>query len=105
MHLQQFCVIQLFYNHVKFFAFFSQVRLYCALPLNAVSRVWGRLCALELPVWLRSPLFKLYIRVFNCNLAEAREQDLTQYESVSKFFRRRLKPECRPISKQHQMVS
>ena len=72
--------------------------MYCALPLNAMSRIWGKLCHLELPVWLRPSIYKLYVKIFDCNMSEALDPDYRHYTSVSHFFRRRLKPECRPVA-------
>ena len=46
-----------------------------ALPLRNLSRVWGYLNSLELPVWARPAGFKVYAAIFGCNLDEV-EKDL-----------------------------
>ncbi|KAG2028239.1 phosphatidylserine decarboxylase-domain-containing protein, partial [Suillus americanus] len=68
-----------------------------ALPLRNMSRVWGYMNSLELPVWIRPYGFRLYAYVFGCNLEEIDPDDLTQYASLGQFFYRKLKPGARPI--------
>lgn len=69
-----------------------------ALPLRSLSQLWGYLNSLVLPVWFRPFGFKLYARIFGCNLDEMAEQDLTKYESLGEFFYRELKEGVRPIA-------
>lgn len=68
-----------------------------ALPLRNMSRVWGYVNSLELPVWIRPYGFRFYAYVFGCNLEEIDPDDLTQYASLGAFFYRKLKPGARPI--------
>ena len=68
-----------------------------ALPLRNMSRLWGYVNSLELPVWFRPYSFKLYANIFGCNLDEIEHQDLTVYKSLGDFFYRRLKPGARPV--------
>ena len=63
-----------------------------------MSRVWGYVNSLELPIWFRPSGFKLYAWFFGCNLDEIEPSDLTQYPSLGEFFYRRLKPGVRPIA-------
>lgn len=63
-----------------------------------MSQLWGYLNSLVLPVWFRPFGFKLYARIFGCNLDECTPEDLTQYESLGEFFYRELKPGMRPIA-------
>lgn len=69
-----------------------------ALPLRNLSRLWGYINSLELPVWLRPYGFRLYARVFGCNLEEIEIEDLTQYKSLGDFFYRKLKDGVRPVA-------
>ncbi|OCH94188.1 phosphatidylserine decarboxylase [Obba rivulosa] len=69
-----------------------------ALPLRNLSRLWGYLNSLELPVWFRPIGFKLYAWIFGCNLNEIDPEDLTQYRSLGEFFYRKLKPGARPVA-------
>ncbi|GMK59418.1 hypothetical protein CspeluHIS016_0800240 [Cutaneotrichosporon spelunceum] len=75
-----------------------QVRILGALPLRSMSQLWGYLNSLVLPEWFRPFGFRLYAKVFGCNLDECNPDDLTQYESLGEFFYRELKPGVRPIS-------
>lgn len=68
-----------------------------ALPLRNLSRLWGYLNSLELPVWFRPTGFKLYAWIFGCNLEEIDPEDLTQYKSLGEFFYRKLKDNARPV--------
>ncbi|CAE6513649.1 unnamed protein product [Rhizoctonia solani] len=66
-----------------------QVHVLAALPLRSLSRLWGALNTLELP---------LYARIFGCNLDELKEPDLTKYASLGEFFYRELADGVRPIA-------
>ena len=68
-----------------------------ALPLRNLSRVWGYLNSLELPVWFRPVGFRLYSSVFGCNLEEIDPEELEKYASLGDFFYRKLKDGARPI--------
>ncbi|GHJ85757.1 hypothetical protein NliqN6_2159 [Naganishia liquefaciens] len=82
-----------------------QVRVLGALPLRSLSQLWGYLNGLVLPVWFRPFGFKLYARIFGCNLEECEQQDLTQYKSLGEFFYRTLKPGLRPVDTSAEVVS
>ncbi|KAI0735768.1 phosphatidylserine decarboxylase [Earliella scabrosa] len=69
-----------------------------ALPLRNMSRVWGYLNSLELPVWARPIGFRIYASIFGCNLEEIDPADLAQYASLGDFFYRKLKDGARPIA-------
>ena len=63
-----------------------------------MSRLWGYLNSLELPIWFRPFGFKLYALVFGCNLDEIEySDDLKRYVSLGDFFYRRLKEGSRPV--------
>ncbi|GJJ09388.1 hypothetical protein Clacol_003610 [Clathrus columnatus] len=68
-----------------------------ALPLRSMSRLWGYLNSLELPVWFRPIGFKIYAFIFDCNLDEIDPKDLTAYKSLGEFFYRKLASDSRPI--------
>ncbi|OAX41187.1 phosphatidylserine decarboxylase [Rhizopogon vinicolor AM-OR11-026] len=74
-----------------------QVHVLGALPLRNMSRIWGYLNSLELPVWIRPYGFRFYAYIFGCNLEEIDPDDLTQYASLGDFFYRKLKDGARPI--------
>lgn len=75
----------------------SQVHVIGALPLRNLSRVWGYVNSLELPVWARPAGFKIYAWIFGCDLAEV-EKDLKEYRSLGDFFYRKLKDGTRPVA-------
>lgn len=62
-----------------------------------MSRAWGEINSIDLPIWCRKPCFYLYSWVFNCNLNEIDIEDLNEFKNLSEFFRRGLKPDVRII--------
>lgn len=81
-----------------------QVALYKSVPTRLLSRAWGRLNQVELPHWLRRPVYSLYIWTFGVNMKEAAVEDLHHYRNLSEFFRRKLKPQARPVCGLHSVV-
>ncbi|SGY91945.1 BQ5605_C038g11707 [Microbotryum silenes-dioicae] len=75
-----------------------QVHVIGALPLRSISRIYGMLNSFELPVWFRTPGYRLYAWFFGVNLDECEPSDLREYRSMSEFFMRRLKDGVRPIA-------
>ncbi|SCU96659.1 LAME_0F16996g1_1 [Lachancea meyersii CBS 8951] len=83
--------IKIFNNNWLFF-------WYSTLPLNAMSRLWGQVNSLTLPVWLRPWSFRLYAAVFGANLDEMQDPVLEHYQNLSEFFYRQIKAGTRPIA-------
>ena len=69
-----------------------------------MSRAWGKLNSIDLPVWFRKPCYQFYSWVFNCNLNEIEIEDLNEYKNLSEFFRRSLKPHARIIDQNSCLV-
>ncbi|XP_070618535.1 phosphatidylserine decarboxylase proenzyme, mitochondrial isoform X3 [Erythrolamprus reginae] len=82
-----------------------EVSLYKSVPTRLLSRAWGRLNNMELPTWLRRPVLGLYIWTFGVNMKEAAVEDLHHYRNLSEFFRRKLKPQARPVCDRHSVIS
>jgi len=82
----------------------AQARMYMRLPLNAASRLWGRVNNVSLPLWARRPAYNLYISLFHCNMSEVAVTDLRRYHNLGEFFRRQLKPSCRPVDQTCSLV-
>ncbi|CAI9724065.1 phosphatidylserine decarboxylase proenzyme, mitochondrial-like isoform X2 [Octopus vulgaris] len=82
-----------------------KVTLYRKMPLRSLSRLWGKVNQLDLPVFMRIPVFRIYIWAFGCNIEEAEEEDLKTYRNLGEFFRRTLKPQVRPIDDIHLLTS
>ncbi|XP_031196556.1 phosphatidylserine decarboxylase proenzyme, mitochondrial isoform X3 [Mastomys coucha] len=83
----------------------SRVSLYKSVPTRLLSRACGRLNQVELPYWLRRPVYSLYIWTFGVNMTEAEVEDLHHYRNLSEFFRRKLKPQARPVCGLHCVTS
>ncbi|XP_073334258.1 phosphatidylserine decarboxylase proenzyme, mitochondrial isoform X2 [Pagrus major] len=83
----------------------NRVALYRSFPTRLLSRAWGRLNGVELPTWLRKPIYSLYIWTFGVNMQEAAVEDLHHYRNLGEFFRRRLKPAVRPLCAASCLIS
>ncbi|XP_076140464.1 phosphatidylserine decarboxylase proenzyme, mitochondrial isoform X2 [Alosa pseudoharengus] len=83
----------------------AQVALYKTIPTRLLSRAWGRLNQVDLPTWLRKPIYNLYIWTFGVNMKEAAVEDLHHYRNLGEFFRRKLKPQARPVCDSHCVIS
>ncbi|ODQ79655.1 hypothetical protein BABINDRAFT_8554 [Babjeviella inositovora NRRL Y-12698] len=70
---------------------------YSTLPLKGISRLWGLVNSLTLPVWLRAPSYKFYSYCFGVNLNEMEDTNLREFKNLGEFFYRRLKPGVRTI--------
>jgi len=68
-----------------------------------LCEIWGYINSLQLPVLLRSPLYRLWGFVFKCNLDESK-YPLEEYNSLQEFFGRPLKDGVRPVA-ETQLVS
>lgn len=66
------------------------------VPLRSISRAWGLVTAVELPVWLRPFIYRSWARAFHSNISEA-AQPLEEYASLREFFVRTLKEGSRPL--------
>lgn len=73
------------------------------LPLRSISRCWGYLASMEIPVWLRPHIYKAWARAFHSNLEEA-ALPLDKYASLRDFFVRTLKEGSRPIDADPQCL-
>jgi phosphatidylserine decarboxylase len=83
------------------------LRVYAALPLRFFSQCWGYVNDLILPVWARSPVYRLYTFLFGCNLNEMKTpiDQLSSFQNLGEFFFRELKEGARPIDSSRELVS
>ncbi|PON97696.1 Phosphatidylserine decarboxylase-related [Trema orientale] len=73
------------------------------LPLRSISRCWGYLTSVEIPVRLRPHIYRAWARAFHSNLEEA-ALPLEEYASLREFFVRSLKEGCRPVDPDPQCL-
>ncbi|KAG9452269.1 hypothetical protein H6P81_005173 [Aristolochia fimbriata] len=66
------------------------------LPLLAISRCWGFMTSLEIPIWMRPYIYKGWARAFHTNLEET-ALPLEDYASLQEFFAYTLKEGSRSI--------
>jgi len=99
--------------------FLFQITCYRMLPWKTMSRFWGWMNNVDLPVWGSRTILELvsqhsilqwqskynkysnshfdsyrYVRRFGCVIEEAEVSDLTTYSNLGEFFRRGLKIWC-----------
>ena len=67
------------------------------LPKNALTLLAGFLANVKTPA-IKNHLIHYFIRKYNVDLSEAREEIAENYPDFNAFFIRQLKPECRPIA-------
>ncbi|ETV95478.1 phosphatidylserine decarboxylase, variant 4 [Aphanomyces invadans] len=73
-------------------------------PYRAISRAWGAVNSIELPVWMREPIYMAWTRAFDCKLDEMK-YPLEHYKNLGEFFSRPLKDGIRPINWDPRCVS
>ncbi|KAJ1733278.1 phosphatidylserine decarboxylase 1 [Coemansia biformis] len=74
-----------------------QLHVLSALPLKAMSRVFGSFNEMEIPRALRRPLLSIYAGIFGCSLEEMKDPDLSHYPNLATFFYRELRDGARPV--------
>ncbi|KAI8319954.1 phosphatidylserine decarboxylase [Martensiomyces pterosporus] len=74
-----------------------QLHVLSALPLKAMSRLFGSFNEMNIPQPLRKPLLHVYAWIFGCNLGEMRDPDLEHYPNLSTFFYRELRDGARVV--------
>uniref|UniRef100_A0A8C3CSD6 Phosphatidylserine decarboxylase proenzyme, mitochondrial n=1 Tax=Cairina moschata TaxID=8855 RepID=A0A8C3CSD6_CAIMO len=85
-----------------------EVSLYESVPTRLLSQASGRLNQVELPTWLRKPVYSMYVWTFRLNMKEAAVEDLHHYRNLrnlSEFFCRKLKPQAQPFCCLHSVIS
>lgn len=74
-----------------------QIATYKYLPLRTLSRAWGAVNSINLPVAIRPHVLGKYARTFGCDMTEAEEENFEKYANLGEFFRRKLKVGARPL--------
>jgi len=67
------------------------------IPKQKLTVLAGLLANIRIPI-IKNHLIRRFIRKYNINMQEAREERVDHYETFNDFFVRHLKPECRPIA-------
>ncbi|XP_025417506.1 phosphatidylserine decarboxylase proenzyme, mitochondrial isoform X4 [Sipha flava] len=81
-----------------------RLSFYKAIPLRAMSRLWGYISGCYIPRNLRYWLYTAYSKLFGVIIEEI-ELPMESYKSLGKFFARRLKDGARPICTDRSIVS
>lgn len=81
-----------------------KITLQYLLPKHLISRLVGYLAAARLG-FISHALIKLFIRAFGINMAEAKFEKATDYQSFNEFFTRPLKDGIRPVVSDAQVLA
>lgn len=68
------------------------------MPWNALSKFTGYGATVTVPKFMRSTLYGMYVKAYDCDMQEAQDPHLESYRSFAEFFNRPLKERARPIS-------
>eukprot|EP00033_Pygsuia_biforma_P002494 GCRY01002764.1.p1 GENE.GCRY01002764.1~~GCRY01002764.1.p1 ORF type:complete len:391 (+),score=64.98 GCRY01002764.1:139-1311(+) len=81
-------------------------KIHCVryFPTRLLSRVFGACCAVPVPIWARTSVYKTYSRLSGADWSEA-SLPLKEYRSLQHFFTRSLKDGLRPIDPAASLVS
>jgi phosphatidylserine decarboxylase len=79
------------------------VVLLTLLPKNMVSKLNGFLAGLRLPRFMMTPIVLAFARIYKINIQEA-ELEISDYESLNKFFTRALKNGSRLIDQKESVI-
>ncbi|KAF0747491.1 hypothetical protein AaE_007707 [Aphanomyces astaci] len=82
----------------------AQMFLLHLVSYRAISRAWGAVNDIELPVWMREPIYNAWTRAFDCKLDEMK-YPLEHYKNLGEFFSRPLKDGIRPVNWDPRCVS
>ncbi len=74
----------------------ATLRMMRFLPQGAMSRAFGRIADVPIPLAARKNVLSAFARTMGINVAEA-EKDLSEYGSINEFFVRRLRPGARTV--------
>ncbi|KAI3642893.1 hypothetical protein MP228_012448 [Amoeboaphelidium protococcarum] len=76
-----------------------------SLPFRSISRLWGYVNnQYELPVFMREFIYSSWMKAFDGH-PEEMERPYVEYRNLGEFFTRRLRPGCRPVHPQAELVS
>lgn len=91
------------YPHKHDLAVKFYVLLLRLLPKNIVSKLNGFLAGLRLPRFIMTPIILAFARIYKINIQEA-ELEVSDYESLNKFFTRALKNGSRLIDQKENVI-
>lgn len=75
------------------------------LPLRLLSRIWGYVNHCELPVFMRKPLYNLWITSFGVRTEDFNVDDISVYKNLAEFFSRTINLQNRTINKVADLVA
>ena len=67
------------------------------LPRRLISLLMGKFFVIRWPNFLRSKIFRLFVRITRIDMREA-EHEIDAYQTIEGIFSRRLKQDARPIT-------
>ncbi|OQS00179.1 phosphatidylserine decarboxylase [Thraustotheca clavata] len=74
------------------------------IPYRGISRIWGFVNDIELPMWAREPVYNAWTYAFDCQLHEMK-YPLKEYRNLGEFFSRQLKDGTRIVDRDPRVMS
>lgn len=74
-------------------------------PLRLLSRIWGYVNHLELPIFMRKPLYNLWINAFGVRVEDFAVDDISVYKNLAEFFSRPIRSDVRTIDNTVDLVA
>jgi phosphatidylserine decarboxylase len=75
-----------------------------ALPTHAISRIVYRLSRCRVP-FIKNNLIRIYLKLFDIDLSQARESNPFAYSSWNAFFTRALRDDARPVAPDKTIIT
>ncbi len=67
------------------------------VPQRSLSALCARVAGCQKPKWFKNSLIKVFVKIFDVDMREAFETDISRYANFNDFFTRPLKSGSRPI--------
>jgi phosphatidylserine decarboxylase len=68
----------------------SNKNIWRLIPTRLLSRLWGLIISINLPILFRFIIYNLWSKIYNAKLEEA-EKNILKYKNIQQFFTRKLK--------------
>ena len=88
------------YVHVE-----RKLQFLSLLPLRTLSRTFGYLADVKFPSFMLQPMLRSYVKMYDVDLNEAVDPELTNYKTLGSFFNRDIKPESRNFNAKTDLYS
>ncbi|MEM1244377.1 MAG: archaetidylserine decarboxylase, partial [Pseudomonadota bacterium] len=86
---------------MSFSRFFANIQSF--LPQKLLTNIVKKITRIKTPL-IKNKLIKIFIKIYNVELTDALEKDISTYENFNAFFTRKLTADSRPIDEDHNII-